>query len=437
MLKIFLSLLMIWMLQVSFKIVHPIPPQNKLKTSSLPHAYNKAIIPEKEFIKQNFLLAEKQYKFMLSETKDTSLLFPRTINSSGQLLSTNMYDWTSGFFPGNLWYLYQYNQNQQIKNEAVKWTEKLKPLQYFTKHHDLGFMMYCSYGNAYGNTRNQSYRDILIQSAKSLSTRFNPKVGCIQSWNTFKSWDGKSTYDFPVIIDNMMNLELLFFASKVTGDTTFKHIAVTHAKNTLKNQIRKDFSSFHVICYDPSNGKVLAKETAQGYSNNSTWARGQAWGIYGFTMCYRETKDKQFLKAAIGMADWYINNPNLPKDKVPYWDFNANCPGYTPDKNSYANEVKILYRDASAAAVTASALLELSTYVAADKKVLYRNTAVKILHTLSGGAYRAKEGTNGGFILKHSVGSIPNANEIDVPLIYADYYFLEALSRYNTLLNHV
>lgn len=294
-------------------------------------------------------------------------------------------------------------------------------------------MMYCSYGNAYRLTGNPAYKNILVQSARSLSTRFSPVTGAIKSWNRFNSWHGNKTYYYPVIIDNMMNLELLYFASKATGDSSFRHIATTHALTTMNNQVRKDYSHYHVVCYDSVTGKVVGRETAQGYADNSTWSRGQAWGIYGFTMVYRETHDPRFLKTAIGMADFFLNNKRLPKDKVPYWDFNAGQKGYTPGINSYANKVTTLYRDASAAAITASALLELAMYAPAKKKQ-YISAAATMLQSLSSAAYRAPVGTNGDFLLMHCVGSIPHRSEIDEPLVYADYYFLEALTRYNKLM---
>jgi len=389
---------------------------------------------ESTFIRDNFLYAEKQLQNMLEATQNTNNAFPRTTSKSGKLINTNMYDWTPGFFPGNLWYTYEYTKDGALKAAARQWTEKLEPLKNFTQHHDLGFMMFCSYGNAYRLTGNTNYKDILVQSARSLSTRFNAVTGTIKSWNAFKSWHGNKTYYFPVIIDNMMNLELLFFATKQTGDTSFRHIAVTHALNTMKNQVRKDYSSFHVVCYDTITGKVVGRETAQGYADNSTWSRGQAWGIYGFTMTYRETKDKRFLETAENMADWFINHKNLPADQIPYWDFNANERGYTPGINSNARKMTTKPRDASAAAITASALLELSTY-AGKKGEKYKQTAIRILHSLASPAYRAHPGENGNFLLKHSVGSIAHGNEIDVPLVYADYYFIEALLRYNYLLN--
>jgi chondroitin AC lyase len=391
-----------------------------------------SLIKDSLFISENFKNAQKHLNKMLDVADVKKLQYPRTINKNGVLVTTDMYDWTPGFFPGLLWNTYEFNQDDKLQAEAIKWTQSLEPLKNFEEHHDLGFMMYCSYGNAYRFTKNKLYKDILVQSARSLSTRYNATTGSIKSWNTFNSWHGNKKYSFPVIIDNMMNLELLFFASAVTGDTSFKHIALTHALNTMKNQIRSDYSSYHVVCYDTLTGKVEGTETAQGLADNSTWARGQAWGIYGFTMVYRESKDKRFLKTAQGMADYFINHPNLPADKVPYWDFNLLEKGYIPGVNSNANNVMDLFRDASAASITASALLELSLYSGVKGKKYY-DFAIQILHSLASANYMAAPGTNANFILKHSVGSIPHNGEIDVPLIYADYYFLEALNRYNQL----
>lgn len=392
----------------------------------------KADEKELSFVRDNFSYANGQLKKMLDETEKGGAGFPRT-TKNGTLVTTNMYDWTPGFFPGNLWYTYEYTKDTALKTAAIHWTEKLEPLKNFTQHHDLGFMMYCSYGNAYRITGNEKYKAVLVQAARSLSTRYNPVTGCIKSWNEFKSWHGDKTYSFPVIIDNMMNLELLFFASRASGDASFRQIAVSHALHTMTNQIRKDYSSYHVVCYDTATGKVVGRETAQGYSDNSTWARGQAWGVYGFTMAYRETGDKRFLKTARGMADFFINPKNLRADGIPYWDFNAGETGYTPGPKSNAKNDSTKYRDASAAAITASALLELSTYPGGHSKK-YKDVAVQLLHSLASPGYRAAPGSNGNFLLTQSVGSLPHNSEINVPLVYADYYFLEALNRYHTLL---
>ncbi|SKA03871.1 glycoside hydrolase family 88 protein [Sediminibacterium ginsengisoli] len=394
--------------------------------------YNTAA--QTSFVKENFTFAGNQLKAMLKEADKNDTLFPRTITAEGNMKGTNKYDWTSGFFPGSLWYTYEYTKDESLKQAAVRWTETLEPVKNFSGHHDLGFMMYCSYGNAYRLTKDERYKDILVQTARSLCTRFDEKVGSIKSWNSFRSFHTADTrrYEFPVIIDNMMNLELLFFASKVTGDPYFRKVALRHAETTMKHHLRNDYSSYHVVCYD-STGKPLIKETAQGYADNSTWARGQSWGIYGFTVMYRETKDKRYLETARKMADHFLNNPSLPADKVPLWDFNVGQEGYVPAENSKARPNSPKFRDASAAAITSSALFELSGYLGTEGKK-YRDAAEQMLKSLAGKSYRAEANSNGNFIITHCVGSLPHGFELDVPIVYADYYFLEALKRYNDLI---
>jgi unsaturated chondroitin disaccharide hydrolase len=374
-------------------------------------------------------VARIQMKSMINQVGDPGC-YPRTLNSAGELKCTPMNDWTEGFFPGALWYLYEQDGSDFWKELATKWTEKLEPLQSLTHHHDIGFIMYNSFGNAYRLTGNPAYRNILIKSAESAVKRFDPVVGSIKSWNQRKSWDGETMWYYPVIIDNMMNLELLFFATKMTGDSTFYNIAVTHAENTALNHIRQDYSTFHVVNYCGETGKVLNKQTSQGFSDNSTWARGHAWGIYGYVMAYRETGRKDFLQHALGLADYFINHPNLPEDGIPYWDFNAGQQGYVPHWDYTAERFPVVPRDASAAAIAASAMFELSGIV--DNGQKYFDYASRAIFSLSSG-YLSTPGTNGNFILKHSVGSIPHNQEIDVPIIYADYYFLEAISRYRRM----
>jgi rhamnogalacturonyl hydrolase YesR len=403
-----------------------------LLTTAFAIAY-KAKKDEKAFVKSSFELAEKQDREMLNHSKDL-LAYPRTADKNGKTKYTGMWDWTGGFWPGNLWYVYEYTKDSTWRNAAIRWTESLQQNQFNTEHHDLGFMMYCSYGNAYRLTHNENYKDVLVQSANSLISRYNPTVGCIKSWNERESWDGKTIWHYPVIIDNLMNLELLFFASKVTGNPVYKNIAIRHAETTMKNHIRADFSSYHVVNYDSATGTVLNQQTCQGYADNSTWARGQAWGIYGYTMIYRETGDKRFLTTAKKMADFYINNKNLPGDKIPYWDFNVDQKGYTPQWNYEPAKVNYKVRDVSAAAVVSSALFELSSFLGNEGKK-YRAFAIASLKTLSTPNYMATPGTNAFFLLKHSVGSFPHNAEIDVPIVYADYYYLEALLRYEKLKN--
>ena len=390
---------------------------------------------EKEFIKENFDFSVRQTQHMLNAPYDSRYPMPHSMRKDGTTARGSIQLWTAGFFPGTLWYLSEYTGNPALADSALIWTKKMEPMKTFTSNHDIGFMMYCSYGNAYRLTKNESYKDILIESARSLCTRFSPVTGTIKSWNSWRSWNDSTVFKYPVIIDNMMNLELLFFASRVSGDDSFKKVAVSHAEKTMINQMRKDGSCYHVTMYDPETGKFIKGETSQGYSDNSTWSRGQGWAIYGFTIVYRETKDPRFLVTAQKAADYYINHKNLPSDKVAWWDFDAFEKGYTPGKRSNAGKIVTNYRDASAAALVASALFELSGYTKGEKGKVYYETAKQILHTLGTSNYRAKEGENANFILKHSVGAIPHNSEIDVPLVYADYYFLEALLRYNKLLN--
>ncbi|WP_256009928.1 glycoside hydrolase family 88 protein [Desertivirga xinjiangensis] len=388
------------------------------------------------FVKKDFKVASKQYKMMLEQEKDLTN-FPRTTKNDGTVKGTDVWDWTGGFFPGGLWYIHEYIQKPEWQTAATKWTEALEQGQFLTQHHDVGFVMYCSYGNAVrlenDTAKINAYNKILIQSAESALTRFDPKVGLIKSWNPKMSWDGKTKWQYPVIIDNMMNLEMLCYVSRITGNPKYKEAAISHALHTMKNHFREDNSTYHVVDYDPETGKVLHQQTNQGYADNSTWSRGQGWAIYGFTMMYRETRDKRFLETAQKAADFFISHPNLPKDKIPYWDFNVGQEGFTPDwDNKDRKKLSYIPKDASAGSLVAAGLLELSTYTG-DKGKEYYSTAEKMLKSLSSSEYLAKPGTNSGFILKHSVGSFPHNSEIDVPLIYADYYFLEALLRYQKL----
>ena len=358
--------------------------------------------------------AVSHYKKTLTETPRQGEI-PRALNADGSLHKVLSKDWTSGFYPGILWFLYEYSNDEQFKKAAKAWTALIEDQKFNGVTHDMGFKIYNSYGNGFRLTKNKEYEDIIIQSSKTLITRFKSKAGIIRSWD-----HNKDKYACPVIIDNMMNLELLFKTSQLTNDPIFEKIAISHADKTLKNHFRKDNSSYHVVDYDTLKGKVIRKLTHQGYSNESAWARGQAWGLYGFTMSFRETRDKKYLKQAIKIADYILNHPRLPEDFVPYWDFDApNIP----------NEP----RDASAASIMASALLELSQYVAVDLKKNYLSSSKKILKSLSSENYFTTP--NKYFLLNQSTGNIPSNSEINVPIIYADYYYLEALLRYKKLMD--
>ncbi len=357
-------------------------------------------------VKKNMEYARIQYGQMLDVIKQSDKN-PRTVDKDNNLKLVRPRDWTSGFFPGGLWYLYEYTKDDKWRTSAEFFTNNILAEQYNAGTHDMGFKMFCSFGNGYRLTDNEDYKTILITSARTLSTRFNPVIGCIRSWD-----HNKDKWQYPVIIDNIMNLELLFWATKATGDSSFYNIAISHARKTMKNHYREDYSSWHVINYDTLSGEILDRHTHQGYANESSWARGQAWGLYGFTMVFRETGDPRYLDHAINIAGFILNHKNLPDDYIPYWDFDA------PD-------IPDAPRDASAAAIICSALYELQGYVPA-KRDQYLKAADKIMQSLSSDNYRAKAGENHNFLLKHAVGHMPKDSEIDVPIIYADYYFLEA-----------
>ena len=336
--------------------------------------------------------------------------FPRTFQAD-TLVAVDAYDWTSGFFAGDLWLAYELTGDEALAEVARKYTAQLYEIKDFTGHHDLGFMIYCSYGRQWANFQEPEVLQVIVDAANSLCTRFNPTIGQIRSWD-FGEWN------YPVIVDNLMNLEMLFFATKMTGDKKYYDVAVKHADTTLENHFRPDGSSYHVVSYN-NDGTIESKGTFQGFAHESSWARGQAWTVYGYTMCYRETGDEKYLAQAEHIAN-YIMNAVQTEDKIPYWDYHDTA---IPDAP----------RDASAAAVTASALLELSTLTKdAEKSKVYVTYAEDILLSLSSPEYMAEEG-NGNFLLKHSVSHKPLNSEIDVPLVYADYYYLEAAQRYLNL----
>ncbi len=296
---------------------------------------------------------------------------------------------------------------------AERWTAGISGQQFDTGTHDVGFKIFNSFGNGYRIYPSKEYKEVILQAAQTLTTRFNPTVGCIKSWDNPK-------WAYPVIIDNMMNLELLFWSAEHGGSSHMRDIAVKHAETTMRNHFRPDGGSYHVLSYDTTSGAVIARSTHQGYADESVWARGQAWAIYGFTMTYRFTKDVRFLETAQRAADYFINH--LPPDYVPYWDFMAAA---IPDEP----------RDVSAAAITASALFELSTYSETEsRQATYLDAARKMLRSLCSAPYLAK-GTISHGNLNHAVGSKPANSEVDVSLIYADYYFIEALVRYLRLKN--
>lgn len=361
----------------------------------------------KESWYQNSLeVASNQLTLQVEEMGDI-VGFPRSIRADTLRLD-NIYDWTSGFFPGSLWYMYELSGNEFFKEEATKFTSYLHDIRYYKGTHDLGFMIYCSYGNQLRLTNDSTIIPIIVQTSDNLISRFNETTQTIRSWD-FGEWQ------YPVIIDNMMNLEMLFWASDYTNDPKYKDVAIKHANTTLEHHFREDMSSYHVIDYDTITGGVVSKGTHQGYSDDSHWARGQAWGLYGYVVCYRYTQDAKYLKAAEDIADYIIDMVKTD-DLIPYWDY-------------VAPNIPDAPRDASAAAITSSALFELSKY-SSQTKTEYYNYAETILKNLSGEKYLSKQGENFGFVLTHSVGHLPANSEIDTPINYTDYYYLESLKRY-------
>lgn len=361
-----------------------------------------------------FKNARKTIDYQLNKAASTYKpgLNPRSINPDGKVRLAPYKDWTTGFFPGSLWYGYELTGDKKLAEKARKFTLALDSVRYLTDTHDVGFMLYCSYGNAFRITGDKSYLPALADGAKNLAARFSPQVGVIRSWD-FGKWK------YPVIIDNMMNLEYLYWAGGEFNKPSYAKAASTHALTTMKNHYRADNSSYHVVDYDPATGKVLRKATHQGLTDESAWARGQAWGLYGYTMCYANTKNPEFLAQAERIASFIMNHPSIPKDKIPVWDF---------DVHNAQDVLETAPRDASAAAIIASALLDLSVQSKDGQK--YFSYAEDILKSLSSDVYLAKPGQNSYFILKHSVGAFLYNSEIDTAIDYADYYYLEALKRY-------
>lgn len=341
---------------------------------------------------------------------------PRSIDKDGNLVLVGPKDWCSGFFAGTLWQMYQYSHMQFWRENAVSNTWLIESAKWHKGTHDLGFMIGDSFGKAYQLTGEQSYRDVMLQAARTLCTRYSPKVGCIRSWD-----HNADRWTFPVIIDNMMNLEILFEAYKLTGDKSFYDIAVSHANVTIKNHFRDDYSSYHVVDYDPVTGTVRSRVTHQGYSDDSFWSRGQGWALYGYTMCYRYTHDLRYLEQAKNIAKFLFSLKNMPEDGIFFWDM----------KDPSIPDVP---RDASAAALVASAFYELQAYVGAELGKQYIAYADKIVNSLID-HYQAPVGSNQGFLLLHSTGNKPANSEIDVPINYADYFYMEALRRKSMLVN--
>ena len=387
-------------------------------TAMMPVSAQTSEEPMSKVVERGLQRATSQSLVLANALKDRNDALPRTFDK-GRLQTIRFDHWVSGFFPGVLWMLYENSKDERLRQYAEQFTARVEPAKKMTNTHDLGFMLYCSFGQGYRLTGNKHYLDVIGEGTQSLLTRWNDKLGVI------KSWDGNKQWQYPVIIDNMMNLEMLCFMTRETGDMRYERIAERHANTTMKNHFRDDFSTFHVVSYDTITGQPHARNTHQGYADGSAWARGQAWGLYGYTMMYRETLNSRYLRQAQEIGKFLMHHPRLPKDKVPYWDYDA--PG-TEKENG-----KCL-RDASAAAIMASALIELSQLDPTELAPQWLALAQQQLRTLSSPTYLAGEGEQGGFIIKHGVGHHPAGAEIDVPLTYADYYYVEALMRMKQLL---
>ena len=364
---------------------------------------------ESEVYVNNIL--KQRYQKLLKYRLD-SLGFPRSYShNKSAIKKVTSKDWTSGFFPGNLWQIYQLTGDREYKYQAKKWTSFVEKEKFNGRTHDMGFKVLSSFGNGLTSMQNnKNYKDVIVKSAKTLSTRFDKSIGCIRSWDF-----NIDIWQYPVIIDNMMNLELLFEATKISGDSTYYKIAVNHANTTLKNHFRKDGSTWHVVDYDTVAKQVRSKFTHQGIADNSAWARGQGWAVYGYTMAYRYTKDSKYLKRAEATAQFFINHENLPDDGIAYWDFNDPKIPHTS-------------RDVSASVIVASALVELYGYTNNKEYINYSKKVVNSIKNISN-TYILPENENIPFILDHNFGDWSKRSEMDEPIVYGDYYFLQTLLR--------
>ena len=373
---------------------------------------------DKDFVRENVKFAAAQVDRQIAVVEDSTgvVLNPLSVREDGTIRYCKYTDWRSGFFPGTVWYLYELTGDEKYLPLARKYTEAISDVQYVTDNHDVGFMTMSGFGNGLRIAGIEEYKSVIIQAARSLMTRFRPAAGVFQSWEA----NPKRDWICPVIIDNMMNLELLFKAFELTGDSTFVSAAVSHADRTLKEHFRPDGSCYHVLDYDPDSGEVRMRVTAQGYADESIWSRGQAWAVYGYAAMYRHTGDRKYLEQSLKTFDMLRNHPNLPEDCIFWWDM---CAPDIPDAP----------RDASSAAIVASALYDICT-MDVENPSQYKDFADRIMTSLASPAYRAALGENGNFILMHSSGNVPAGREVDVPLNYADYYFLEALVRKSYLL---
>lgn len=353
--------------------------------------------------------AEDKLNRTLIELNYNPSLHPsQTVRETGKWDESKLdrYEWTSGFFSGTLWHMYMITGDENWKEYADMWTADLEDAATISYDHDTGFRIFNSFGNGYKLLKNRSYYKVLLRGANTLSSRYNPTIGAIKSWD----WIG----NFPVIIDNLMNLELLFWTAETIENNELYNQALSHADLSLTHHMREDGSTYHIVDFS-DDGSVIEKFTTQGCNSTapgcgdkSVWARGQAWAVYGFTMIYRFTKEERFLEAAIKASDYFIEN--LPDDRVPIYDFLEPVPS-------------VRTKDASAAAIVASGLFELYSYT---KNVLYFNTAVDILESLTSDNYATINSDSNAILKKSTI----HRGKGNVGTSYADYYYLEAIIRY-------
>lgn len=377
--------------------------------------------PLQRVIKESMKVVEMQSIALAEKLKRKKDQLPTTVHGKSELITSDSHFWTSGFYPGVLWYLYEYKQDPKVAKLAELYTSRLEKEKLTTDNSNIGLILHCSFGNGYRLTNNPKYEEILVTGARSLSTRFRPICGSIQSGDVDNQKISR-VYQIFSSIENMMNLELLMWATNQTGDQSFSAIAVSHANTATNCQFRPDNSSYQVVAFDSITGKPNKQGSFQGYSDESVWARGQAWGLYGFISMYEQTGLKRYLERAKKIATFILFHPNLPANKIPYWDFNA--PNIPKEP-----------LDVSAAAITASALIELSELVDEPLRSQYLNVAETQIRTLSSTEFLANIGTNGLLILKKRVGANVSEENMDVPISCADYYYVEALVRLNRILN--
>lgn len=358
----------------------------------------------KPFVKEALDYSIRMVRRNLQELKD----FPE-IAKDGQWTPVPGGGWVGGHWTGLIWLAYAHTGDPALQSAACEWSERLAPRQYDLGTHDLGFLFELSYILGAKLTGDDSFKAPALQASRSLIQRFNPRGQYIQAWRALDAspeWRGRA------IIDTLMNLYMLYWTSQETGDPIFAQVATAHANTALKRQVRPDWSTAHVMDFNPDSGEFLKQDTHQGLSPTSCWSRGQAWGVHGFAETYRWTKDETYLNASRNLAEYMLRRN--PANHVPFWDY---------DSPLIPNDV----RDSSAGSILASGMLILATLEQDPAKAQrWRSEAITMLEALW--QQVSSRGTNEPSILIHATRSKP-AGMMDTGLIYGDYYFVEALTR--------